>query len=154
MYIATKLDLAIKENKAYDSFPRLISVAERLLIGELRKDLSANKVDITIEQWRILFYLWSEDGINQQELTLRAKKEKSTIARQIDALEKKKLIERRSYGEDKRNKLIFLTKKGKNTEVKAMASAEKIIAKAGDNIEKEELEIFTKVIKQIIKNLD
>ena len=91
----------------------------------MQSDLQSNGLDITIEQWRILFYLWKEDGINQQELAKRSKKEKSTITRQIDILEKKGLIIRRSQSSDKRNKQIFLTQQGKLIEDNALNTARK-----------------------------
>jgi len=132
----------------------LISVTERLLTAQLQRDLLVNGLKVTIEQWRILFYLWREDGINQQELAKRAKKEKSTITRQIDTLEKKGLIIRRSLDEDKRNKQIFLTQQGKGIEETALNTARLITKKGETNIDKEELAIFKKVLHQIIENLE
>lgn len=143
----------IIKKKQYKSSSRLISVSERLLSKHLQHALSNNNIDITVEQWRILFYLWKEDGVNQRELAITANKEKSTITRQIDVLEKKNLIERRSHVSDKRNKLIFLTKKGKEMEFLALESARKITKKAEENISSEELKIFKKVITQIIENI-
>lgn len=132
----------------------MISVTERLLTAQLQRDLLVNGLKVTIEQWRILFYLWREDGINQQELAKRAKKEKSTITRQIDTLEKKGLIIRRSLDEDKRNKQIFLTQQGKGIEETALNTARLITKKGETNIDKEELAIFKKVLHQIIENLE
>ena len=138
----------------YNSSSRLISVAERLLTAHLQNDLLTNGIKITIEQWRILFYLWKEDDINQQELAKRAKKEKSTITRQIDTLEKKGLIIRRSLDTDKRNKQIFLTQQGRAIENNALSTARLITKKAETNIVKDELEVFKKVLHQIIENLE
>lgn len=138
----------------YNSSPRLISVVERMLIRRLQEDFIRNEIDITIEQWRMLFYLWNEDGINQQELAQRAKKEKSTITRQISGLEKKGLIERRSSHKDMRNNQIFLTKMGKSIEKKALNIAQLITKNAEKNISHGELKIFRKVLNQMINNLD
>ncbi len=115
--------------------------------------MQENQIDITVEQWRILFYLWNQDGLNQRELATIANKEKSTITRQVDVLEKKKLIERRNAPTDKRNKLIFLTQKGKEIEEVALNAARNITQKAEENISKDELKIFKKVITQIIDNI-
>ncbi|MEP2276386.1 MAG: MarR family transcriptional regulator [Reichenbachiella sp.] len=106
-----------------------------------------------MEQWRILFYLWNEDGINQQELAKRASKEKSTITRQIDGLIKKGLVVKQKHGSDKRDKLIFLTENGKNIENEALTAASDITHDAEKGIEKDELLIFKKVLKQIIANV-
>lgn len=124
------------------------------MTAHLQRDLQVNGIEITIEQWRALFYLWKEDGINQQELAKRAKKEKSTITRQIDGLEKKGLLIRRSLNQDKRNKQIFLTQLGKDMEIAALDTARLITQKAETNIDKSELELFKKVMRKIITNLE
>lgn len=154
MYITTNFKIQNIKEKQFNSSSRLISVAERLLSAHLEHDLRQNGLKVTVEQWRILFYLWKEDGINQQELAKRAKKEKSTIARQVDILEKKKLISRRSLNEDKRNKLIFLTEQGKAIEEKALNTARLITKMAETNIAKDDLEVFKKVLHKIIENID
>ncbi|MDO6516661.1 MarR family winged helix-turn-helix transcriptional regulator [Zobellia uliginosa] len=113
-----------------------------------------NGVEITIEQWRILFYLWKEDGINQQELAKRSKKEKSTMTRQLDTLEKKGLLIRRCLDEDKRNKQIFLTKQGKALENKALSIANTITELSENGIAPDELAQFKQVLHKIIENLE
>lgn len=133
---------------------RLISVTERLLTAELQKGLLKNKLGITVEQWRILFYLWKEDGINQQELAKRSSKEKSTITRQIDALEQKGFIIRKSADHDKRNKLIYLTKKGASIEELALSTASNITLKAEQGLTSNEVELLKKILRKIIDNLN
>lgn len=139
--------------KELNTSSRLISVASRLLAARLQEDFSRNEIDITVEQWRILFYLWEEDGINQNELAKRADKEKSTMTRQIEALEKKDLIFRESHSGDKRNKLIYLTRKGKKLEKQAMDIADSITLLSEKGITKKDMEIFKKVMIQVITNI-
>lgn len=112
-----------------------------------------NNLNLTVEQWRILFYLWQTDGINQQELAKRANKEKSTMTRQIDVLEKKGFIFRQNALQDKRNKLLFLTEEGKKIEEKALSIAQSITESAEEGINEKELAVFKKVMNQIIKNI-
>jgi MarR family transcriptional regulator for hemolysin len=128
-------------------------VAGRLLNNQLQKGLNASNLDITIEEWRTLFYLWKKDGVNQQELAVVAHKEKSTITRQIDKLEKKGLIIRESAAVDRRNKLIFLTQKGKELEARALAIAGPITEQVEQNVKKEDLVVFKKVLAQFIDTL-
>ncbi len=128
-------------------------MSERLLTSSLQKGLRINNLGITVEEWRTLFYLWKEDGVNQRDLASRASKEKSTMTRQINALERKGLITRNSYNKDKRNKLIFLTEKGKGIEEIALNTARNITNKAEEGINENDLKIFKKVIEQIISNI-
>ncbi|MEP3386861.1 MAG: MarR family transcriptional regulator [Reichenbachiella sp.] len=119
----------------------------------METSLSRPSLKITVEQWRILFYLWNEDGINQQELAKRASKEKSTITRQIEGLVKKELVIKQKGGTDKRDKLIYLTENGKKIENEALSVAWDITQEAEKGIEENELLIFKKVLQQIIENV-
>jgi DNA-binding MarR family transcriptional regulator len=51
-------------------------------------------LEITIEQWSILYHLWKEDGLSQQELCNRTFRDKPSITRLIDNLEKQHLVKR------------------------------------------------------------
>lgn len=124
-----------------------------MLTQNLLTELANNGINITIEEWRILFYLWNEDGINQQELATIANKEKSTITRQVKGLELKKLVYRSAKDNDRRNKYIFLTKEGHNIKDKAISASEKVINKAQNNISDNELSVLQKALNKVINNL-
>lgn len=139
--------------KPNNSSSNLISVASRLLSGELQKQLADNNIDITIEQWTLLYYLWEKDGITQNELASIANKEKSTITRHLDALQKKGLIARESHPTDKRNKVLVLTEKGKHIKTASLGSAQFVTERAEQDIDVEDLKTFKNVLSQIIGNL-
>lgn len=128
-------------------------MAERLLTQNLLIELEKNGIDITIEEWRILFYLWKEDGINQQELAQIANKEKSTVTRQVKGLENKNLIYRSAKENDRRNKCVFLTNEGKSIKEKALSASDKVIYKAQQNVLQEELLVLQRSLNKIITNL-
>ncbi|MFT7588093.1 MAG: DNA-binding MarR family transcriptional regulator [Limisphaerales bacterium] len=62
----------------------------------------------------ILAQLWNGDGINQKELSDSLFMGKSSINKMLLALEKDALITRKAHQKDRRNKLIFLTQKGRD----------------------------------------
>jgi len=138
----------------YNSSSRMISLLERLLTFSLRKRLEAEGLEITVEEWRILFYLWNEDGLYQNDIAKQAKKEKSTITRKIDALVKKGYIQRRSDENDKRNKRVYLTKAGKNIEKHSMKIAQNITDISENNISNADMKVFYKVLSTMLINLD
>ncbi|WP_420552417.1 MarR family winged helix-turn-helix transcriptional regulator [Tenacibaculum aiptasiae] len=142
------------EKQTYNSSSRFISVTERLLVSKLQEEFINNNIEITVEQWKLLFYLWDNDGVNQRDLSIRANKEKSTIARQIVDLEKKELIVRESSEFDKRNKLIFITEKGKELEKETLKIANIITEKSEKNISEEDLNTVKRVLTQMIQNLN
>ncbi|TKG88738.1 MarR family transcriptional regulator [Puteibacter caeruleilacunae] len=142
-----------KLNNQRNSSSSLISVASRLLSSHLQQAFAVKNIDITIEQWTLLFYLWEKDGQTQRELSITSNKEKSTITRQINAMEKRGLIERQSHPVDKRNNIIVLTEKGKSIKTEALEAAGNITLNSELGVSDEDLEIFKRVLKTIICNL-
>ena len=63
---------------------KLSSAINRKLYRSFRKI----NIDITPEQWTVLYYLWSKDGVTQQELCNATFKDKPSMTRLIDNLEK------------------------------------------------------------------
>ena len=76
------------------------------LIGE-------SDTDLTLEQFIVLHVLGAEEGKNLKDLAEIIDREKTTVTRMIDGLEKRNLVVRIPSREDKRQKLIYLTALGK-----------------------------------------
>ncbi|MEM9919030.1 MAG: MarR family transcriptional regulator, partial [Bacteroidota bacterium] len=74
--------------------------------------LSRHEVDLTMQQWIVLFKLQQEDDLTQQELAIITERNKGSLTRLIDTLEKKNLVARIPSAEDKRVNRILLTKQG------------------------------------------
>lgn len=85
--------------------------AMRIKIG-LRRLFMASGLDVTPEQWVVLFRLREREGLTQSELGERTVKDKTTVTRILDRLEKKSLATRRRDERDRRSQRIFLTEKG------------------------------------------
>src|SRR5438874_11493553 len=74
----------------------------------LQKKLSATDLNITIEQWSVLYHLWKEDGLSQQQLCDATFRDKPSITRLVDNLEKLNLVKRVPSDNDRRINLIYL----------------------------------------------
>lgn len=125
-----------------------------MMRNTLRDKLSEEGVEMPFEQWRVLFMLWVEDGRNQAELAEWSFKDKTTITRGLQSLEKLNLVVRITDEKDKRNKLIFLTHKGRELKNKVMPLAAATMEDAIQDISKEELNICRKVLGKIYNNLN
>lgn len=136
------------------SSSNLICATSRMLNVQLKKALELAGVDLTTEQWTLLYYLWEEDQITQNELATRSRKEKSTIARHVDALEGKGYIIRKSHIADKRAKLIILTEKAKAVKSVALGAANSVTASTEEGIDKNDLDSFYRVMKKMMSNLE
>jgi DNA-binding MarR family transcriptional regulator len=73
--------------------------------------IADNKLDITPDQWVILYYLWEEDGLPVGLLASKTRKDFANATRIIDKLEKQKYVEKRKSETDSRVSHIFLLKK-------------------------------------------
>ncbi len=66
-----------------------IAIARRL-----QKKFNSASLRITIEQWSVLYQLWKQDGQSQQELCNATFRDKPSITRLVDNLEKLQLVKR------------------------------------------------------------
>ena len=80
---------------------------------KLSRNFRQNGLEITPEQWTVLIFLWEKDGVTQQELCNATFKDKPSMTRLIDNMERQHLVVRISDKKDRRTNLIHLTKDGK-----------------------------------------
>ena len=110
--------------------------------------------DITIEQWVIIANLRREDGQFQQQLADNIYKNKTSVTRMINALQKKGLVKRTADLKDLRQKRIFLTTKGGQLYKKLMPLAMQVQEKATQGIEPDEMEICKNILLKIYNNIE
>src|ERR1700712_1398032 len=84
--------------------------ASTAIARRLQKKFNGSGVNLTIEQWSVLYQLWKHDGASQQELCNATFRDKPSITRLIDNLEKIRLVKRVSDDKDRRINKVFLTK--------------------------------------------
>ena len=108
---------------------------------------------ITVEQFGVLSLLWYKDGINQQTIADQLERDKTTIVRIIDNMLKNNLIVKIDDKEDLRNKLIYLTHKGKELQKATIESAGKIYMKALGNLNDGDVDRSVNLLNKVLKNL-
>ena len=119
---------------------------------KLSRNFRQSGIEITPEQWTILLALWEKDGITQQELCNATFKDKPSMTRLIDNMEKQHLVVRISDKKDKRTNLVYLTKTGKDMESKSFKIAISTLREALQGITLEELKIVQEVLRKIFTN--
>jgi DNA-binding MarR family transcriptional regulator len=110
-------------------------------------------IEITTEQWSVLACLWQQDKVTQQTLCSLTAKDKPSMTRLIDKLEKRNLVIRVSDQNDRRINLIHLTAAGNELQQRATDLVQRIATKTLDNITEEELNVSRNVLKKIMINL-
>jgi len=113
----------------------------------------AEGIDITTEQWSVLACLWKKDKVTQQVLCDLTSKDKPSMTRLIDKLEKSNLVTRVSDHNDRRTNLIHLTDAGNALQLKATEIVKLITSRTLNNVTEEELAIVRSVLKRIMANL-
>src|SRR5690606_27751492 len=96
-------------------------------------------IEISAEQWSILYQLWNKEGLSQQEIASNTFKDKPSITRLLNNLEKLNLVVRVPHQTDKRTNLIYLTKKGKDLKENSMKQADQTLREALEGVSEEEV---------------
>lgn len=120
---------------------------------KLYRNFRQNGIDITPEQWTILLSLWEKDGVPQQELCNATFKDKPSMTRLIDNMERQHLVVRISDKNDRRTNLIHLTKTGRELEGRAFKIANITLEEALSGLTTDELKIAQEVLKKIFTSI-
>lgn len=128
-------------------------MASTAVARRLQKNFRAAGLDITIEQWSILYHLWKEDGLSQQELCTRTFRDKPSITRLIDNLERQKLVKRVSSPDDKRINLVRLTESAKELQETTLRIANETMDEALVGVTRDEIEMVKQVLQKVYDNL-
>jgi DNA-binding MarR family transcriptional regulator len=126
--------------------------AARSLGTKLNRNFAEAGFDVTCEQWSILANLWNANGQSQQELAGTTCKDKTSMTRLIDNMENHNLVVRIPSKEDKRQKFIYLTPKGKKFRNELLKIVKLTIEQAQKNISLKDLETCKKVLNQVYEN--
>ena len=128
-------------------------MASTAVARRLQKNFRLAGLEITIEQWSVLYHLWKQDGMSQQELCNRTFRDKPSITRLIDNLEKQKLVKRMPSKEDRRINLVCLTETAKLLQDKTIELANQTMDEALIGVGKNEIEIVKQVFQKVYDNL-
>lgn len=137
-------------NKKVGVFLNLVHCRFKLYLSVM---FQKHGYDITPEQFLVLDALWDYGVQSQQEIAEKIMKDKNSVTKLIDGLEKKNYLKRESYKKDRRQNQIQLTELG--NEIKegltkvAIKSTDQIIR----DIKKEEMDIFLRVIYKMMDNM-
>ncbi len=131
----------------------ITGMASTALARRLQKNFKQSGIEITIEQWSILYHLWKEDAVSQQELSIRSFRDKPSITRLLDNLEKLKLVKRMPSKNDRRINLIVLTEAGKNLQQQTLNLADQTLNEALDGVANADIETCKAVLQNVYDNL-
>lgn len=136
-----------------DSFGYMVNKSARLITQKLARNFHENSIEISTEQWKILLYLYREDGQAQNSLAESTGKDEPSVSRIINTMEKNNLVLRTCHPRDRRTNLICLTEDGKNMRKTLMSMGQKTNGEVTHGISQNEMEACIRVLGKVIENL-
>jgi DNA-binding MarR family transcriptional regulator len=127
--------------------------AHQALRNEMYRAFREAGEELTPEQWAVLVRLWEQDARTQTELADTTFRDKPTMSRLIDGLERNGLVARRSDKEDGRTWRVCLTAEGRALEHKLVPVAEHLVRSALQGIPEQDLVVARRVLTQIFQNV-
>ncbi|MCF4099965.1 MarR family winged helix-turn-helix transcriptional regulator [Maritalea mediterranea] len=108
---------------------------------------------IAAEEWAVLLMLWQEDGRLPSAIAELTFRDRTTVTRLLDGMEKKQMIRREADPHDRRKMRVFLTDKGRALEAQLKPIAQDLIAQAQQNLSGDEVAQLTLLLRKMTQNL-
>ncbi len=127
--------------------------ASTAIARRLQKNFKQAGIEITIEQWSVLYHLWKEDGQSQQQLCDATFRDKPSITRLVDNLEKLGLVKRTANKNDRRINKICITSEAEKLQVQTLEVANQTLNEALEGVTNGQVEIAKEVLQMVYENL-
>ncbi len=127
--------------------------ASTAIARRLQKKFNQAELNLTIEQWSVLYHLWKKDGMSQQELCNATFRDKPSITRLVDNLEKIQLVKRMASESDRRINCVCLTKQGIKLQEITMGLAEETLNEALAGIPPQQVNLCKEILQKVYDNL-
>ena len=131
----------------------LIGQVHRLSTKRFVQNTHNSGLDISMDQWIVLGPIWENDGVSHKEISEYCLKDKTSVTKIIDTLEKKNLVVRVSDQLDHRVKRVVLSNKGKELFLQAIPIMELTRDQLRDGITEQDIESLRSVLTKIYNNL-
>lgn len=131
-----------------------INILNCSLIKYFAKELMKNDINLTPEQYLVMDILWDEGVMSQQTIADIIQKDKNSVTKFIDSLEKKGLVYRSVNSNDRRVNDIIVSDEGMKLKHRTTEVAINMMRNVLADIEEKELVVFDNVMNKIKNNID
>ena len=119
----------------------------------LAAKLRENGVPLTPEQFMLIDLLWNQGEMTQQQLADQLQKDKNSVTKLVDAIEKKGFVIRRQNMHDRRSNTLILTEKANQLKPGAKQKGIDILDQMLEGISEEELRVFLATLHKLNENM-
>lgn len=131
-----------------------IGKTAKTLANNHTSKLKENGFNLTNDQWVLLKILSHHNGESQNKIALFTERDKTSMTRLVNTMEKKDYIKRVSSKEDKRIKLLFLTTKGEKILLETEQIRSLLVSEAQKGLSETEINTVIEVMRKIQKNIN
>jgi len=142
----TKAELALE-------FGRSMAELRTYIRQFIQVKIKEHGVSLTFEMLEVMGCLWKKDGINQQEIADLTLRDKSSLTYLLDNLVKRKMVKRMEDENDRRNKLVYLTKEGNDLKERLHPIVTEVYELASEEAAVNDLKNSILVLNKMIGNL-
>ncbi len=115
--------------------------------------LRQNNVGLTPEQFLLIDLLWNQGSMTQQQMADAMHKDKNSITKLVDALEKKGLVIRQQDKTDRRSNKLLLTPAAEKMKSGAKECGISMLDSILSGIDEDELRSFLTTLGKITDNM-
>ena len=120
----------------------------------INNQLKVASIDLTKKQVLVLKSLGAKGPLPQNDLAFITERDKASLARFINTLEKKNLVARIPSSTDKRINMVHLTKHGETVLQNTLPVFQKLVLQIQENIPKSELLQAANTLSKIKENIN
>jgi DNA-binding MarR family transcriptional regulator len=153
--------LFLSQNKINVQFPELdktiipwLGKTAKMMGLFMGEKLKQHPADLTRKQWLLLKILYDQDGQVQSDLALITDRDKGSLTRLINTLEKKSLVVRIPSPEDRRVNQVFLTEQGKTLLETTVPTIQKAIDEMENGISEAEKKLVIDTLRKVQHNIE
>ncbi len=111
-------------------------------------------MEITLEQYAILYVLSQEDGLYQRQFAKILMKDRPNITRMVDILENKKLLYRKADQNDRRIHKLYISESGRALVEKIEPYKTSIHASIAEPLSAEEQDLLLQLLEKMRFNIE
>lgn len=119
----------------------------------LASRLRQQNVPLTPEQFLLIDLLWNNGEMSQQQLADQLHKDKNSVTKLVDAIERKGFVVRRQNKLDRRSNTLVLTEKANQLKPGAKQKGISILEEMLEGISEEELRVFLTILHKLNSNM-
>ncbi len=155
LYLPININMDLDKSDFNKTFAPWLGRTTKMMNLYISDIFQKNNIQVTKEQWIVLKILHEDnDGIIQNDLAFITDRNKASLTRLINVMEKNNLVVRISTKEDARKKLIYITDNGRQLFLKMKPLLLKSIRTIQNGITENEIEVFISIMKKIKVNLE